>query len=68
MSRPKSLYRIRWEIDLEATSAKKAAKMALEIQRDPESIATVFDVAKRKNDSVMIGDLTFRTIDLNPQG
>jgi hypothetical protein len=42
-------YRVRWEIDLEADcnvtdSCLEAAKRALEIQRNPDSIATVFDV------------------------
>ena len=37
-------YYVTWSIELEATSPKAAAEMALEIQRDPESIATVFTV------------------------
>jgi hypothetical protein len=37
-------YRVRWEIDLEADSCLEAAERALEIQRNPDSIATVFDV------------------------
>ena len=41
--------RVRWEIDLDARTAKEAARKALRIQRDPESIATVFEVrTKRK--------------------
>jgi hypothetical protein len=35
-------YRVKWEIDLEADSPREAAEKALAIQRDPESIATVF--------------------------
>ena len=38
-------YYVTWSIELEATSPKAAAEMALEIQRDPESIATVFMVS-----------------------
>lgn len=42
-----SEYRVIWEIDIEAETAEDAARQALEIQRNPESIATVFGVAKR---------------------
>lgn len=37
-------YRVRWEIDIEADSPEEAAVEALIIQRDPFSIAAVFDV------------------------
>src|SRR5436309_15439726 len=37
-------YRITWEIDLWADSPREAAEQALTIHRNPESIATVFDV------------------------
>ena len=43
-----TMYRVTWEIDIEAKSAKEAAKQALFIQRDPESTATIFDVAYHK--------------------
>ena len=36
--------RVTWQIDLEADSPREAAEKALEIQRNPDSIATVFDV------------------------
>jgi len=39
--------RVRWEIDVEAKTAREAARTALEIQRDPRSIATVFDVTDK---------------------
>lgn len=39
-------YRVSWVIELEAESAEAAARQALVIQRDPSSIATVFDVAR----------------------
>jgi Subunit ChlI of Mg-chelatase len=39
-------YRVMWEIDLCATSARDAAKQALAIQRDPRSTAAVFDVCR----------------------
>ncbi|MEE8489909.1 MAG: hypothetical protein V3S43_06200 [Acidimicrobiia bacterium] len=38
-------YRVTWTIDLEADSPRVAALAALAIQRDQDSIATVFEVA-----------------------
>jgi hypothetical protein len=37
-------YKVMWEIDISADSPEEAAKRAREIQLDPESWATVFDV------------------------
>ena len=37
-------FRVSWHIDIEAGTPQQAARQALAIQRDPESIATVFDV------------------------
>tara|TARA_R110000824_G_scaffold106610_3_gene251963 strand:+ start:996 stop:1469 length:474 start_codon:yes stop_codon:yes gene_type:complete len=37
-------FNINWEIEVTATSPKEAAKLALEIQRDPSSEAVNFDV------------------------
>lgn len=37
-------YRVVWEIDITADDPIEAAKYALNIQRDPCSWATVFDV------------------------
>lgn len=37
-------YRVAWVIDIPAGSPQEAAEKALEIQRDPESWATVFEV------------------------
>jgi len=39
-----SEYRVVWEIDVDAESYEEAARIALEIHRDPDSIATVFGV------------------------
>ena len=39
-----ALYQVSWHIAVEAESHFEAAKKALEIQRDCESIATVFSV------------------------
>jgi hypothetical protein len=42
------LYHVTWEIDLNAKTPKAAACKALEIQRDPQSTATVFSVSNQK--------------------
>lgn len=39
-----STYIVRWEMEFEADSPEDAARQALRVHRDPESIATVFDV------------------------
>jgi hypothetical protein len=41
----KKSYRVRWEIDIDATSYVEAAKEALKIQRDPGGEATYFEVS-----------------------
>lgn len=41
-------FRVAWEIDIDADSPEEAARKALEIQRDPNSIATVFAVFSPK--------------------
>lgn len=38
------LYTVTWDIDIDADSPEEAAKLALEIQRDPNSTATYFSV------------------------
>ena len=38
------MIRVCWEIDVDARTPREAARKALAIQRDPKSIATVFDV------------------------
>ncbi len=40
-----TLHRITWTIDLDAATPQEAAEKALTIQRNPESIATVFRVS-----------------------
>lgn len=37
-------YLVEWRVSIAARSPREAAKIALEIQRDPESIATFFSV------------------------
>jgi len=44
------LYRVVWEIDIDADSFEDAAHKALAIQRDPESIATCFVMTDEKGD------------------
>jgi hypothetical protein len=44
------LYRVIWEIDIEAESFEEAARRALEIQRDHDSIATCFVITDEKGD------------------
>lgn len=50
-------YRVSWYIDIYADSEVEAAKEALEIQRNKESIATVFDVQKWSNDLLSLGPI-----------
>jgi hypothetical protein len=50
------MYRVVWEIDIEADSPLAAAKEALAIQRDPQSIATVFLVNDEEIDLGAIGE------------
>ena len=44
------LYRVVWEIDIDADSIEDAARKALEIQRDPESTATCFTITNARGD------------------
>lgn len=37
-------YLVTWEIELDAETPEAAARAALAIQRDPNSLATVFNV------------------------
>lgn len=47
-------YRVVWEIDITAASPREAAKLALEIQQDPESTAIVFQVSDEKGACVEV--------------
>lgn len=44
-------YTVSWEIDLDAESPLEAAREALAIHRDPESLATVFRVGDQHLDA-----------------
>ena len=53
-------YRVTWTILIQDDDVKthvEAAQAALEIQRDPDSIATVFEVTDDNGDSAMVVDL-----------
>ena len=53
-------YLVKWLIDIEADTPMEAALRALEIQRNPESIATYFQVCDHHG-------LPIELIDLNPE-
>lgn len=53
-------YLVVWQIDITARDHKEAAERALAIQRDPGSIATVFDVYEQGATGTFLG----RRIDL----
>lgn len=52
-------YRVSWTIDIEADNAIEAAIKALDIQRDQESTATVFDIVDRDSQVKSRVDLTY---------
>ena len=52
-------FLVTWQIDIEADNAKEAAEKALEIMKDPESIATVFEIENKKKKTLHIIDLTY---------
>jgi len=37
-------YKVNWNTEIDADTSYEAAKEALKIHRDPESIATIFEV------------------------
>lgn len=49
-----SMYRVIWEIDIDADTPLEAAQIALNAQRDPHSRATVFAVYDSKGDLHMV--------------
>jgi hypothetical protein len=46
-------YLVTWSIDVEAHSYEEAARLAQEIQRDRDSIATVFNVRCRGREQLV---------------
>lgn len=51
-------YRVKWEIYLDAVTPRDAAECAQAIQRDRESIATVFDVTELRDNGLTTGKRT----------
>ena len=48
-------YGIKWEIEIDAETPEEAARKALEIQRDPQSIyAMVFDVCDERGNTTRV--------------
>ena len=47
-------YHVMWEIDIEADTPEEAARIALDIQRNPESTATVFTVTDEEDEMTNI--------------
>lgn len=58
------LYTVTWEIEINATSPREACQLALEVQRDVNSLATVFGVQGFYEDSTPM-DYVQETIDLS---
>lgn len=56
-------YRVGWVIDIQADSHEQAAGKALDIHRDPSSIATVFEVQRRYGPGEVVGSA--RSVDLS---
>lgn len=47
-------YKVTWQIDGKADSPTEAAPLALEMQRDRESIAVIFDVREPSGNNLTI--------------
>ena len=60
-------YRVTWTIDLDADRPEDAAACAKAIQRDPESIATVFDVVELTNGGLTKGKSTAVDLCAHPE-
>jgi hypothetical protein len=50
----KEEFRVIWEIDITADSPREAAWRALTMQRDPESLGTVFDVVDERGETTRV--------------
>lgn len=51
------MYNVMWEMPIEAESPREAAHAALQVQRDPESIATFFTVQNTDTQKIYYEDL-----------
>lgn len=52
-----STFLIKWEIDIEANTSEEAARQALDIQRDINSTALVFEVERLATNEIELIDL-----------
>lgn len=59
-------YSVSWEIEIEADSPREAAQEALAIQRDPNSIATVFSVIEASRNTSP-GSMTVYGVEIDLQ-
>jgi len=50
-------YLVEWSIDIDAETPEEAAKLALEVQRDPESQGLFFEVTDDKTGECVTVDL-----------
>lgn len=50
-------YLVTWEIELDADSPEEAAEVAREIHRDPDSLATHFEVIDSVTGRVVVVDV-----------
>lgn len=57
------IYDVVWRIQIDAETPREAAEQALRIHRDPNSIATVFEI-RRENISCVLDNGEFEEIDL----
>ena len=62
-------YVVSWTIELQAETPRHAAEQALEIQRDPSAMATIFDVVPSElyepieNTTLVLVDLDYLDLD-----
>jgi hypothetical protein len=59
------IYRVGWEIDIEAESPREAAEKVRQIQQDRESIAHIYHVTEYANDGDAIAVGASSVIDLD---
>jgi hypothetical protein len=63
------LFRIMWEIDMEANSPLEAVKKAIEVfphERNEDTLATIFDVKELGDASDVLNRVQIDTLETNP--
>jgi hypothetical protein len=60
-------YYVSWHIDIYADTPQEAARKALEIQRNPDSTATVFEVRDEAEGRTTTVDLLTEEMDMNEE-